>query len=599
MGSITILEVDLVNKIAAGEVVERPASVVKELIENALDAGADTLTVEVEDGGKSVIRVKDNGKGMDADDLTLSVTSHATSKILSVDDLFSVQTLGFRGEALASIAAVSTLRIISAQEDGRGHEFSVMDGVLKPVGASKGTVVEVSDLFHNTPARKKHLKSTQTELSHISDIVARYALSSEELAIRLFADGREVVNCPKTKLRNKLVSLYGKETARQMIPVSYGDDFVGVTGMVGKPYMTYADRGYQTLFVNGRFVKSQAVNQAIYDAYHTLLFLNRHPVVVLFLEIDFSQTDVNVHPQKEVIRIEDEARLYRSVFQALRKAFEENDLMPEVELSGSQRMPTKQYAMADTRQTVLETDDAYDDSDGGSGGMIAVDTADGTPGGGVEAVGVEGAGDVGGGEHGRQVHVGQRQSLFGHLRILGQLNRLYILCEGDGLVIIDQHAAQERVLFERFMVEFSEQGIRRQELLKPRLFELGSNDSFLLKENLQLLENWGFRIEEDAGYSFKMREVPYLFGREVSFDVLMELIRLQRSDTLTDLAEEVIARRACRAAIKAGDELTRPEIKQLVIDLGLCENPYSCPHGRPTLINISLGELEKKFKRVM
>ncbi len=571
MGSINVLETDLVNKIAAGEVVERPASVVKELIENALDAGADSIIVEVFNGGKDLIRVKDNGFGMDKDDLMLSVRSHATSKITGIDDLFSVSTLGFRGEALASIASVSNLRIVSSQEDGRGHEF-VMPDEIRPVGASQGTVVEVSSLFHNTPARKKHLKSVQVELSHISDIVTRYGLSSEKLGIRLYADDKEVINCPATKLRNKLVSLYGKETARQMIDVSYEDSMVKVKGLVGKPYITYGDRCYQTLFVNGRFVKSQSVSQAIYDAYHTLLFLNRHPVIVLFLDIDFSQTDVNVHPQKEVIRIQDEESIYRSVFSALRKAFQENDLTPEVELSGSQRMPTQSYAVSDTRQTVLEADDSYEERP-------------------VQRNNAEGQSKLN--------PVGEvAASRFGHLRILGQLNKLYILCEGDGLVIIDQHAAQERVLFERFMKEFSAEGVRRQELLKPRLFELGRNDSLRLRENLELLSKWGFVIEEDAG-GFKMREVPYLLGKEVSFDVLLELIRLQRSDSLTGLAEEVIARRACRAAIKAGDELTKPELRKLMDDLGRCEKPYSCPHGRPTLINISLGELEKKFKRVM
>ncbi|MFO7711002.1 MAG: DNA mismatch repair endonuclease MutL [Candidatus Woesearchaeota archaeon] len=569
MGSINVLETDLVNKIAAGEVVERPASVVKELIENALDAGADSITVEVSNGGKDLIRVKDNGSGMDREDLILSVKSHATSKITGLDDLFSVSTLGFRGEALASIASVSNLRIVSSQEDGRGHEF--VAGDIRPVGASRGTVVEVSELFHNTPARKKHLKSAQVELSHISDIVTRYGLSSEKLAVRLYSDGKEVINCPQTRLRNKLVALYGKETARQMIDVSYEDSMVRVRGLVGKPYITYGDRSYQTLFVNGRFVKSQSVSQAIYDAYHTLLFLDRHPVVVLFLDIDFSQTDVNVHPQKEVIRIQDEESIYRAVFSALRNTFQENDLTPEVELSGSQRMPTQSYAVSETRQTVLDAGDSYE---------AEAPVQDPVQ------------------KEGLKEEPIQKQSKFGHLRILGQFNKLYILCEGDGLVIIDQHAAQERVLFERFMKEFSAEGVRRQELLKPRLFELGRNDSLRLRENLELLSKWGFIIEEDSGTSFRMREVPYLLGKEVSFDVLLELIRLQRSDSLTGLAEEVIARRACRAAIKAGDELTQVESRKLLDELGRCEKPYSCPHGRPTLINISLGELEKKFKRV-
>ena len=553
---IRVLEKSLVDKISAGEVVERPASVVKELIENAIDAGADHLVVEVKDAGKSMIKVIDNGRGMNRDDLIMSYKSHATSKISSADELFSVKSLGFRGEALSSIAAVSNLTITSRQEGSDlGHEIQVEGGELvkdHESGSTAGTTVLVTDLFYNTPARRKHLKTNTTELNHIIDIVTRYALSDTRLSLRLISDKKQVLHSPETKeLINKIVDIYGKETAKQMIGVDYSDELIKVKGLIGKPYLARNDREYQSLFVNGRYVKSQRISSAVYDAYHTLLFLDKNPVFVLFLEIDFSRTDVNVHPTKDVIRIEKEDEIAESIFNAVRQSFQENSLVPDVDISVSGKA-TRQYPMEKSVQTLLEpVDDSYSKEDK------------------VE-----------------------EQSRIGPVRILGQINRLYIICESSsGLLVIDQHAAQERVLFEKYMDRFSKDSIKSQRLLKPKLIELSPKEHSGILDDKDLLSSMGFVIEDQGHNTIKVTDVPNILHSGQVEDLIMDISGVQA------LTEDRIAVMACRAAVKGGDILQQPEMYKLIEDLDKCRDPYSCPHGRPTMINISMKEMEKKFKR--
>ena len=567
MSKIKLLPKDLVNKIAAGEVIERPASVVKELIENSIDANASSIIVDVTESGISKIKVFDDGDGMDEEDVVLSFEKHSTSKISSDEDLFNVKSLGFRGEALASVAAVSSLNIITKTEDAKyATSLEIEAGKLQKKekrSAPKGTAVIVSDLFFNTPARKKHLKSLQTELSHIVDIVTRYALSNPKLSIKLISDEKEILNSPGSdNLLNKIVSIYGKETAKNMLLLDYEDDFIRLKGLISKPYLTKSDKAYQTLFVNGRYVKSQTVSNAIYDAYHTLLFLNRNPVTILFLNIDFSKTDVNVHPQKEIIRIEDEKRLYQSIFNAIKETFQKNSLVPDVDITSSSRKPTKQYTLVDSEQTLLEK----------------------TP---TQKV---------------KEFLKERKEArkIGPLNILGQFNRLYIIAESKkGLMLIDQHAAEERVLFEKFMRQINEKDVSGQKLLQPKLIELSPKETLLISQNIELLRKLGFDIEEHGKNAFRLNQIPSLFGN-YSDDIFVDIIRdlsNESTKTLNELNEEFIARKACRAAIKGGDILTRPQMYQLIEELENCEKPYSCPHGRPTIITLSLAEIEKKFKR--
>lgn len=575
IGKIRILDGELVNKIAAGEVIERPASVVKELIENSIDAGADSIVVEVKEGGHALLKVADNGSGMSEDDLLLCFRQHATSKISSAEDLFRVKTLGFRGEALSSITAVSRMSISTRTRDGTGRKLEISAGKqsgVKKAGIPQGTIVEVKELFFNTPARRKHLKSPKVELSHIIDVVTRYSLSSEKLSLRLISDSKELLNVPASKdMLNKIVCLYGKEIARQMIMADYSDGLVTVTGYLGKPYITRKDKSYQSIFVNGRHVRSEMISSAIFDAYHTLLFLDRNPVCVLYLSINPEKTDVNVHPAKEIIRIEKEEEIYKGVFSAIRKAFSENSLIPEVGINESftKRKPSKHYRIIEGRQSLLNSTEAE----------VKVKAA--------------GAGQAKVGE--------QPQARIGPSRVIGQFNRLYILAENaQGLLILDQHAAQERVYFERYMKQLSGKCVTLQKLLKPMIVELSAGDSDAVSSSLDVLTRMGFIIEEYGKNSFRLRKVPQVFGsftKDMFMDIVAELGKGSQSAG-KDRIEERIARMACRKSVKAGDLLTPPQAESLISELDRCEKPYSCPHGRPTVIMIPVAELEGKFKRV-
>ncbi|MCB9362642.1 DNA mismatch repair endonuclease MutL [Candidatus Woesearchaeota archaeon] len=621
MGKIRELEPDLINKIAAGEVVERPASIIKETIENAIDAGADTITIEVHQAGKELIRIIDNGQGMDEEDAMLSIKSHATSKIHDIDDLFSVRTLGFRGEALASIAAVSHMVLTTKTEDMEsGIEVEIEAGRIigtKRVPARTGTSIIITDLFFNTPARKKHLKSDQTELGHISDIVTRYALSDTNLSIHLICDGKDSINCPGSpNLLNKIVYLYGKDTARQMIPIEHTTDFLTLKGLTGKPYLTKSDRSYQSLFVNGRYVKNQTISNAIYDAYHTLLFLDRNPVCVLFIEIDFSKTDVNVHPQKEIIRIENEDRLYKDVFEAMRACFRASSLIPDVELGDipTNAKATKIYSIPKLEQTTLlkETATSFSDHHTADVDPEVTDARarlanhmdvplmpptqvkhawHATP-----SVEIDEKS-----EYTQPTNRVQDTLGLGTHRVLGQMNKLYIIIESEkGLTIIDQHAAEERVFFEKFKCQLEAKKVPKQSLLVPKLIELSSQDASFIRENNTLLQQMGYELEEMGPTTFRIVEIPKLIGRFYD-NLIHDVIADMRKDRITALDEsnhDKLASMACRRAIKAGDELTLPQMQDLIKELNRCEKPFGCPHGRPTVINIPFAELERKFKRV-
>lgn len=565
--NIRILDKALVNKIAAGEVIERPASIVKELIENSIDADATNISIVAADGGKSMIQVIDNGKGMDEEDLMLSYKPHSTSKIATTDDLFNIKSLGFRGEALSSIAAVSRVDIASRTvKKTEGKVITVEGGELvktSEIGIPEGTTITVRDLFYNTPARQKHLKSSRLEGIHITDIVTRYALSKKGISIKLTMDDKEVINVPETKnLLNKIVNVYGKDTAKHMLDIKHSTDLIKITGYIGKPYLARKDKHQQSIFVNHRYIKSQTISNALYDAYHTLLFLDRHPACVLFIEIDPHKIDVNVHPQKEVIRIEDEDLMYKTVFQAVREVFETNSLVPDVELNNypTSRKPTKQYDLIREEQQLLMPQ-------AGSRDIVMAETF--------------------------------IERKIGPVRILGQVNRLYIIAEGvNGVLIFDQHAAQERVYFERYMTQFNDRKIIRQRLMKPLIIDLQQSELDILLDNQEILDKMGFEISEYGKNTVRISQVPDVFGTmdiELVKDIIQELGN--KTSTIDLRIEEKIARKACRKAIKAGDILSLPQMETLIQHLEECDKPYACPHGRPTIINITNSELEKKFKR--
>jgi DNA mismatch repair protein MutL len=569
---IKLLDKETINKIAAGEVIERPKSVVKELIENSIDADATQITVEIKNAGKDLIKVVDNGSGMDELDLKKAFLRHATSKISNFNDLFNIHTLGFRGEALSSIAAISKLRISSkTEEEDLGNLIYVVNERIiehKKIALTKGTIVEVEELFYNTPARKKYLKTNETELNHIIDLITRYGFVNEEVAFKLIADNKTLLNIPNTSLRNKIVSVYGKDTAKNLIEVRYKDSFAEIFGLISKPYLTRTDKSHQTLFVNGRYVKNYIVTKAIYDAYHTFLFLDRNPVFVLFINLDPRKTDVNIHPTKDIIKVDQENRLYNSVYNALKNAFKNNNLIPEVNLNEfSTAGPVKAYPIERTKQTLLSE---------------------------TTNVSFNSLSDV---ERFIEQKKNSIKTSLGPIKILGQINKLYIIAESpQGLTIIDQHAAEERINFEALLNQYKSKGVEKQKLLRAVEIELDIKQFNIIEQNIELLDKMGFEIEPLSRRSFALKQVPRLLNASTNdfIDLIKDLSNLK---SIEELTEDKIASKACRMSIKAGDTLTMPEMYKLIERLELCEKPYTCPHGRPTIISFSLGELEKKFKR--
>ncbi len=583
---IHLLDNSIINKIAAGEVIERPSSVVKELLENSFDAGADSIKIEIEDAGLVKIKISDNGCGMDRRDLLISYKRHATSKIKSADDLFDIHSLGFRGEALASIAEISNLTIkTKPSEETLGQLIEVEAGNVKKeeeVSCPDGTIVEVRNLFFNVPTRKNYLKTREYEFSKIMKIVTKYALNRKDVGIVLVHDGREVLNSQKTdSFLNNVVSVYGAEVGRDLFEVNYSDDYMKINGFVSKPSLTRSTKDEQSVYVNSRYVKDKTISDGVYSALHTYLFTGRHPIFVLDIEIAPSEIDVNVHPAKELIRLKDEDKVGDIVKKAVKSCLEQVNLVRDVDLeTGTSAKASHNYEFSRHRQENLF--EGAPDSEK----MVPVSYSDAT----------QGENKV------LETFVSDEESsnIFENFNILGQVNKTYVICESpEGVVIIDQHAAEERVNYEKFMKEYMNLSVRRQTLLQPRVIELTPAQKQAAVVNYDFFVKFGYDFSDFGDNSIKLSMVPESFANLKSIlfiDIVNELINL-KSESIDMTIEEKIIRMSCRASVKAGDELTISEIRKLLIDLSKCENPYSCPHGRPTIINLSIADLEKKFKR--
>jgi len=545
MGGITVLPESVINKIAAGEVIERPASVVKELIENSIDAGARHIDVEIREGGKSLIRVKDDGKGMSPEDARIACLRHSTSKISSAEDLCSISTLGFRGEALASIAAVSRMRLLTKE---RGSSVGILleyeGGMLvkdEAAGCPEGTIIEVHDLFFNTPARKKFQKSIMIETSRIADIIERYALADSMLHMKLISNGKVMIELPPSDHLSRFSGILGQEAAGSLVMFNAEH----MHGAVSRPSFTRGDRSGQTLFVNGRYVKSKAITDAVYEGYRSMLFVGRHPVFVVYLELDKSRTDVNVHPTKSEIRIEREKELCEGITTAVRMALVGETLIPE----------------QSPRQTQLE----YQPVEASSQQVLTVKE---------ETLKLE---------------------RLPSMRIVGVVGKTYIIAEtGSGMILIDQHAAAERVMYEK--LRGREDGVKKQSLLAPVAVELEPSVFELALSARETLDKAGFETEAFGRNELLVRTKPHgLAG--LGKEELADLIHSIASDEKLRKDESAVIMAACKASIKAGDEITLPEIRDLIEKLEKRELPYTCPHGRPVSIQISYKEIEKMFKR--
>jgi len=597
---IRILADEVASQIAAGEVVERPASVVKELIENALDAGAAQITIQVAEAGRRLIEISDDGQGIPAEEVSLAVARHATSKLNSAEELFHIQTLGFRGEALASIASVSRFTLTTRAKDaGMGARLRVEGGYARPVeptGGPAGTVVRVEELFYNVPARLKFLKRDLTERQQIDTLVTRYALAYPAVRFHLYHDSRPVLQTTgRGERREVLAGLYGIEIARQMLEVFFEEEYLKVTGFISPVALTRSNRKEITFFVNGRWVQDSALSSALLQAYHTLLMVGRFPLAALFINLDSEAVDVNVHPAKAEVRFRNPDKVFAGVQRAVRRALLAYSPVPSM-VDGAWQTPLT----GRTQDLAWDMPREVDSQRRLNWGALAPETTE-------DLAGEEFSGDASGepADSSQPVEGAGEQAelpsgVLPLLRLIGQVGMAYLVAEGpDGLYLIDQHAAHERVLFERFMRQRSSQ-VLAQALLEPALIQLPPAAANLLQSQLALLEKLGFQIELFGPHTFRVRAIPALLvgaDPHSAVRVVVEDFEEDETPLQTEIEAKIIARVCKRAAVKAGQTLSTAEQRALLRDLEACQSPRTCPHGRPTMIHLPVDLLERQFGR--
>jgi DNA mismatch repair protein MutL len=563
---IKVLEPELASQIAAGEVVERPVSVVKELVENCLDAGASQVTVEVKGGGVDQVRVIDNGEGIPAGQVALAFRHHATSKLTCPDQLDAIATLGFRGEAIPSIAAVSQTTMTTRPRDaGAGHQVQYQWGQKVsegPQGCSPGTAVTVSDLFGNLPARRKFLRSSSAETARIRELIDRYALAYPEIRFQLVVEGRTSVATPGSgRPEDALLAVYGPEVASGMLRVEENDprSGYGVDGFVSAPRLNRANRTYLSFFVNRRWIQSRMLSFALEEAYHGLLPERRYPLAALNLTVPYSDVDVNSHPAKREVRFRDESKLYSTLQRAVRAALIADTPVPTLGRSGFGSNPASTEAGPGSPGFFRSAFDRAGATGKGGGGRIDQNSSA------LTAVGLT------------------PQLALPVLRVVGQVRQTYIVAEGpDGMYLVDQHAAHERVLFDRILRQAADQAPESQPLLTPTTVDLTPGQTEVFHENRALLAAYGFEVEPFGPNSGLLRSVPSLMA---SRDPAQSLV-----DILDIVAFEGLVRRH-------NDVLTEPEMRALLEELEVTDNPHTCPHGRPTLIHFSEYQMEREFGR--
>lgn len=615
-----IIELDenLANKIAAGEVIERPASVVKELLENAIDAKATQITVKIEESGLKSIEIIDNGEGIARDEVALALKRHATSKIKNVDDLFRIRTLGFRGEALPSIASVSELTINTSAADNddksgtllvaKGGEIVQNDSAPKRVG----TRIKVENLFYNTPARLKYIKSLQAELSHITDIINRLSLAHPEVAFTLVNDGREMMKTAGTgDLRQAIAGVYGISTAKKMLAISNSDLDFDVTGFVSLPELTRANRNYITVLLNGRYIKNFLINRAIIEGYGSKLMVGRFPIAVIDIKIDPFLADVNVHPTKQEVRISKERELMTLITQAISRALQPQTLIPDaLENLAKHTKPVFPTSKSEQTHLPLQAKQLYYDterqdfyvkeqanfektSDVLSEKMpeIAPQTTEQPETMTItETVTLEVADEQ------------KDNKTFPELEFLAQMHGTYLLCQSpEGLYIVDQHAAQERVKYEYYREKIGQVNYDQQQLLTPIFINLPQNDVLTVLEKKELLAEAGVFLAAYGEHQLILREHPiWMHDDEVEAATyeLIDLLLDGREVSVKKYREDLAIMIACKSSIKANMFIDAASARDLLKQLATCENPYNCPHGRPALVAFSNTDLEKMFRRI-
>lgn len=665
MQHIQVLDQVTIDKIAAGEVIERPASIVKELVENAIDAGATHVTIEIEEGGISLIRITDDGSGIMKEDIRNAFLRHSTSKIRNVEDLLHITSLGFRGEALSSIAAVTKVEVITKTKEAiLGTRYVIEGGQelsLDEAGSSDGTTFIIRQLFYNVPARRKFLKTAMTEAGHVQDLLIRLALSHPEVAFRFLNNNQEKLRTSGSgKLKDVIYNIYGRDVASNLLELDYRQGGIHITGYLGKPLITRGNRNFETFFVNGRYVKSTMISRAVEDAYKDFMMQHKFPFVVLHFQVDTETVDVNVHPTKMELRFQNQQEVYKTVFEAIHRQLLEPELIPQVEVPEPLTSPVQEKKKTPSPDLKLVRRAIPSDSKEAAVSIATtpIDSAAQTV---PEPVKEEphnedyfirkmrervmsyhnrnSSAEVKDQkkifrpeEQKKRIQTSVREAttykvnetpvvqkpeqlnLFeekllkrevrAEYRLIGQVFDTYWLVQfQDNLYIIDQHAAHERVLYERTLKEMKNREFTSQYLSPPIILTLSMQEAELLKTHKERFERIGFEIEPFGGEEYAIRAVPAnlfcIAKKELFMEMLDNLADGLSTNMTPDIIDEKVASMSCKAAVKGNNRLSAQEVDALIGELLELENPYHCPHGRPTIIAMSKKELEKKFKRIV
>ena len=668
---IHVLDQKTIDKIAAGEVIERPASVVKELVENSIDAGASRVTVEIRDGGTTLIRVTDNGKGIPAEEVKTAFLRHATSKLETAEDLVGVETLGFRGEALSTISAVTQAEMITKTATAlTGIKYVIHGGTeveCKEIGAPDGTTILCRNIFFNTPARLKFLKSNMTEGSYINDLMSHIALSHPEVSVTLISNGKTIVDTSGNgNLKDTVYTLYGRDIAGSLLPVDYEAGEIKVTGFIGKPFLARGTRSFENYFVNGRYIKSPVINRAIEEAYKTYIMQHRFPFTVLFLDLPKEECDVNVHPTKREFKYQKEKELFSSVFHAVANALADKTMIPDVSedygtrqkqftpaASTQPNRPVSSMPAQSMERPSVTTDRPVERPSFTPGRPASAAPASGT----VSGVREESS-------YGRSVSkpaagngsyqilealmpkafreqlkekAEKEQAILAEeketeeaaaavqnekyeqakltdenylskeagpdVKVIGQVfNTYWITQYGDNLYYMDQHAAHEKVNYERFLKEFKTRSVHSQRIFPPKLITLTAPDKAAVLDHLDSFTEAGFELEDFGGNEIRLSALPVnllgLSGEDIFLEFAAYLSK-GVSGVTEDIFVHKLASMGCKSAIKGNQHITVPEVEQLLRELMTLDNPYTCPHGRPTIVRITKEELDKRFKRIV
>lgn len=629
MPNIAILNQETIDKIAAGEVVERPCSVVKELVENAIDAGSTAITIEIKEGGISFIRITDNGCGIERDQVAVAFYRHSTSKIRSAEDLLTVKSLGFRGEALSSISAVARVELITKTYDELTGTRYVIEGSKElsneEIGAPDGTTFIVKDLFYNVPARRKFLKTAQTEGSYISDMVEKLALSHPDISFKFINNNQTKLHTSGNGNRKDIIyHIFGREISSSLLEVKHECEYFKVEGFIGKPVITRGNRNYENYFINGRYVKSNILSRAIEEAYKNFLMQHQYPFTVLYFTF-FSELDVNVHPTKMELRFDNNNEIYVELCDTIYAILSHKEMIPEVPVDST---PAPKKIVHEYKEPIpepfekrrinevraAESRSVYGQSVTSAVTEPAAKTSASTP---VVHTGnsVEPKPETSTAYEPAHVVTGTQQTLGDYdkvfltesakkqFSIIGQLFKTYWLIEfEDKLYIIDQHAAHEKVLYEKTMARLANKDFTSQRISPPIVMTLDARESEMLEKYRPQIEQFGYEVEHFGGKEYMISAIPdnlfHIDMKDLFIEMLDDFSNATGRQT-PDIITEKVASMSCKAAVKGNDKLTLCEINELIDELLSLDNPYNCPHGRPTIISMSKYEIEKKFKRIV